>query len=107
MNDLVEVPRRDWRTQLAWLTRSMGGTSGTIEILGPDAGKTILDNRTPVRAISHDGEADAIVIAMGPVDRPVPTRHLVGRPKRLLVERTTGPLPTALHDEGSATRSAP
>lgn len=96
MNDRVEIPRRDWRTYLAWVTRSMRGSRGTIEVLDPDGGERIIDNRAPVRAISHDGEADAIVIVMGPMGRPGPTRHFVGRPVRLLVERQTGPLPTAL-----------
>jgi phage repressor protein C with HTH and peptisase S24 domain len=80
--------KAEWRRFLEQMTLAHEGDTVTVEVLGREFGDGYQVEELPLFAIEYDDKDDVAVIAVGGRDgrHPVVFRHMVFRPREILVD---------------------
>ncbi|MBV8951984.1 MAG: DUF5335 family protein [Actinobacteria bacterium] len=77
----------EWREFLERLTADHQGDEVTIEVLSPEIGDQEEAERLAFSYLEYDNKDDVVVVAVGGRDGRYPLlRHMIGRPRRILVD---------------------
>lgn len=86
-----EIPRSAWRTYFDTLSKHLGTTEATVEVVGPDVGDQIEAERLLLTGISYDDKDDIVVIGLdAPGGPPEDLERVVDHPVKIFVATGDG-----------------
>jgi hypothetical protein len=86
MTTTTELPRESWGAYFDTLSKYLGTTEATVEIVGKDLGDQLAAERLVLTGITYDHKDDVVVIGLdAPGGNPEEYQHLVYKPQKILV----------------------
>jgi hypothetical protein len=80
-------PQLQWRDFLERLTQEHEGDEVTIEVLSPEFGDQEEAVRLPLAYLEYDNKDDVVFVVVGGPSTRYPTlRHMIFRPRKILVD---------------------
>jgi hypothetical protein len=86
-----EIPRDAWRSYFDEVSRHLGVTTATVEIVGRDVGDQVIGEDLVLTGVTYDDRDDVVVIGLdAPGGQPEEAEHLVEHPTKILVASGDG-----------------
>jgi hypothetical protein len=87
-----EIPRRAWRPYFDELSKVLGTTEATVEVVGKDVGAQVEADHLILTGITYDDRDDVFVIGLdAPGNPPEDLERMVDHPKRIMVATSGTP----------------